>query len=171
MPKAKNRNLIPVERVAAQIYIIRGEKVLLDADLAKLYGVLTKNLNLAVRRNRKRFPDDFMFQLTKEESESLRLQIETSKAGRGGRRYSPYAFTEQGVAMLSSVLKSARAAEVNVIIMRTFVKIRRILATNEELARKVSQHDKEIAILFKQVRTMLEPPLKKNPIGFIHPKD
>lgn len=113
-----------------------------------------------------------MFHLTDEEATRLRSQIVTSNTGRGGRRYSPYAFTEQTVAMLSGVLKSARAADVNVAIMRTFVKIRWILATNQELARKVAQHDRQIAVLFEHVQKMLAPtPVKKKPIGFVHPKD
>jgi len=155
---------IRVEHVAARIHVIRGENVMLDADLAEMYGVLTKNLNLAVRRNLRRFPADFMFQLSPEESTSLRLQFATSNIRRGGRRYAPYAFTEQGVAMLSSVLRSARAADVNVAIMRTFVKVRRILATNGDLARQVAQHDLEIATLFTHVQKLLTPPvLKKAP--------
>ena len=175
MAKAKTAGksvVIPIERIAASIYLIRGQKVMLDSDLAALYGVLTKNLNLAVRRNARRFPEDFVFQLTDEEDEALRLQIATSNAGRGGRRYPPRVFTEQGVAMLSSVLKSDRAADVNVAIMRTFVRIRQVLATNEELARKVAQHDRQIGVLFENLQKLLTPaPVKKKPIGFIHPKD
>jgi len=148
---------VRVEHVAARIHVIRGENVMLDADLAELYGVLTKNLNLAVRRNLRRFPSDFMFQLSPDEATTLRLQFATSNIRRGGRRYAPYAFTEQGVAMLSSVLRSARAAEVNVAIMRTFVKIRRILASNGDLARQVAQHDLEIAMLFTHVQKLLTP--------------
>ncbi len=160
--------LIAPERLAAQIYVVRGVSVMLDSDLAVLYRVLTKNLNLAVRRNPARFPEDFMFQLTSAEVDSLKLQSATSIPKRGGRRYLPYAFTEQGVAMLSSVLKSARAAEVNVAIMRTFVKIRRILATNKALARRVAQHDHQISILFEHVQGMLAPPpSKRKPIGFV----
>ncbi len=159
--------IIPVERVAAHIYAIRGLSVMLDSDLAALYRVLTKNLNLAVRRNPKRFPKDFMFQLTAEETADLRLQSATSNLARGGRRYRPYVFTEQGVAMLSSVLKTDRAAEVNVAIMRTFVKMRRILASNEDLSRKVAVHDRQISILFEHVQKMLAPvPGKRKPIGF-----
>ena len=140
---------------------------MLDADLAELYGVLTKNLNLAVRRNERRFPEDFMFQLTSEEAESLRLHSATLNVGRGGRRYRPFVFTEQGVAMLSSVLKSDRAADVNVMIMRTFVRIREVLGANEELARKVAQHDRQIAVLVEHVQQILAPALvKKKAIGF-----
>ncbi len=136
---------------------------MLDADLAELYCVFTKNLNLAVRRNLRRFPADFMFQLSHDEASSLRLQFATSNTRRGGRRYAPDAFTEQGVAMLSSVLRSARAADVNVAIMRTFVKVRRILATNGDLARQVAQHDLEIATLFTHVQKLLTPQVKSAP--------
>lgn len=163
--------VIPVERIARRIYLMRGEKVMLDSDLADLYGVETKNLNKAVKRNFRRFPDDFMFQLTADEFETLRFQTGTSN-GRGGRRTRPYAFTEQGVAMLSSVLNSDRAADINVAIMRTFVKLREMLATNQDLARKVKDHDRQIAALFNAVEKLLAlPETKKNPIGYIHPKD
>jgi ORF6N domain len=167
---AKAKSLIPVERVAAQMYVIRGQTVMFDADLAALYGVETRALVQAVKRNTERFPQDFMFQLTDKEAEHLRSQFVTSSWG--GRRYNPYAFTEHGVAMLSSVLRSKRAVEVNITIVRTFVRLRRILATNEDLARKVAQHDRQIAVLFDQVKHLLEPPPapKKPPIGFIHPK-
>jgi hypothetical protein len=165
-------DVVPMDGIASRIYLIRGQKVLFDRDLAELYGVLTKNLNLAVRRNQRRFPEDFMFRLSEEEVEGLRLQNATSKVGRGGRRYAPYVFSEQGVAMLSSVLKSDRAADVNVVIMRTFVRLRHALSTNENLARKVAQHDRQIAVLFDHVQKMLAPaPSKKKPIGFVAPKD
>ena len=168
MANAKSHGLIPIERIAAQIYLIRGESVMLDADLASLYGFETKNLNKAVTRNPDRFPEDFMFRLTTKEWDALRFQIGTSNTGRGGRRYAPRVFTEQGVAMLSSVLRSKRAASVNVAIMRTFVRMRRMLATNQELARKVAQHDEEIGVLFEHIQGLLEPPEppKKHPIGF-----
>jgi hypothetical protein len=131
-------HLVPVEFIERKIYQIRGQKVMLDADLAGLYQVETSNLNKAVKRNLDRFPQDFMFQLVGEEVESLIFQFGISKpAGRGGRRYMPYVFTEQGVAMLSSVLKSARAIEVNIAIMRTFVRLRQYLATHQDLARKL----------------------------------
>lgn len=161
----------PIERIAGCIYLIRGQKVMLDADLAVLYGVTTGNLNLAVRRNQRRFPDDFVFRLTVEEHASLPLQNAIAK-GRGGRRTLPFAFTEQGVAMLSSVLRSDRAADVNVAIMRTLVRLRQILATHEDLARKVAQHDRQITVLFDQVQKLLAPPpLKKKTIGFPPPRD
>lgn len=165
MNNPRMNQLVPVERVEKLIHLARGEKVLLDADLAVLYGVETKALNRAVRRNRGRFPEDFMFQLTAEEAEALRCQIGTSKAGRGGRRYLPHAFTEQGVAMLSSVLRSERAVQVNVAIMRAFVSLRRILASNEILARKLTElerrlegHDKGIKSLFDAIRELTASP-------------
>ncbi len=174
MSKAqKNISVIPVERIASRIYLIRGEKVMLDSDLAELYGVTTARLNEQVKRNQARFPKDFAFQLSSQEFESLISQIATSNAGRGGRRKIPWAFTEHGVAMLSSVLRSKRAVQVNVAIVRTFIKLRQMLATHEDIARKVARHDKEIQILFEQVKRLLLPPDpgKKNPIGFIHHKD
>ena len=162
---------LPDESIEGTILlIVRGRRVILDHDLARLYGVSTKVLNQAVKRNLDRFPEDFMFQLSKEEADNLTFQ--NGIASWGGRRTPPYAFTEQGVAMLSSVLRSDRAAQVNVAIIRTFVKLREILATHEELAHKVAQHDRQIATLFEYVKSLLEPPPapKKPPIGFIHPK-
>ena len=164
----------PIERIETLIHLVRGEKVLLDADLAKLYGVETKALNRAVTRNRSRFPSDFMFQLTAEEVRTLRCQIGTSKTGRGGRRYLPYVFTEQGVAMLSSVLRSERAVQVNIAIMRAFVGLRRMLASNESLSRKLAElerrlegHDRSIKSLFDAIREMMTPPEEPNrEIGF-----
>ncbi len=160
--------IVPLERIAASIRIIRAQKVLLDADLASLYGVETKVFNQAVRRNIERFPEDFMFQLTPEEAESLRSQFVTLKTGRGTHaKYAPLAFTEQGVAMLSSVLKSKQAIQINLGIMRTFVRIRQVLGSNEELARKVGQHDRQIAVLVEHVEKLLAPaPIKKKTIGF-----
>jgi hypothetical protein len=173
-PMVKAQPVIPIERIASRIYLIRGEKVMLDSDLAELYGVTTGNLNKAVKRNLRRFPDDFIFRLTQEESDVLLFQIGRAKkmTGRGGRRIPPFAFTEQGVAMLSSVLHSDRAADVNVAIMRAFVKLRQLLATNSELARKVQEHDQKIAVLFDAVQKLLAlPATTKNPIGYIHAKD
>jgi hypothetical protein len=166
--------LIPVERVQQLIFLVRGEKVMLDNHLAELYGVETGALNRAVRRNAARFPDDFMFQLTPEEVGALRCQIGISNIGRGGRRYQPYAFTEQGVAMLSSVLRSERAVQVNVAIMRAFVGLRRMLAGNETLARKLAElerrlegHDQAIKSLFDAIRELMAPPTKTGrEIGF-----
>ena len=165
-----NPEVAPIERIAGCIYLIRGQKVMLDADLAVLYGVETRAFNQAVKRNPDRFPEDFMFRLTSEETVNLRSQNVISSWG--GRRHPPYAFTEQGVAMLSSVLRGQRAARVNVAIMRTFVRLRQILATHEDLARKVAQHDRQITVLFDQVQKLLAPPpLKKKTIGFQPPRD
>ena len=142
---------------------------MLDADLAELYGVSTGRLNEQVSRNRKRFPEDFMFRLTSDEYDALRSQIATLKTGRGQhRKYLPRVFTEHGVAMLSAVLRSQQAVEVSLAVVRTFVRLRQVLATNEELARKVAQHDHEIAILFDHIQHLLEPGESptKHPIGF-----
>lgn len=163
--------IIPVERIEKRIYLLREEKVMLDADLAELYGVTTKRLNEAVRRNRERFPADFMFQLTLDEVDSLRSQIATSSYG--GRRYRPYAFTEQGVAMLSGVLKSKRAIQVNVEIIRTFVRLRQMLSTHKDLARKIidleAKYDGKFKLIFEALRQLMEPaPEKPKPrIGFV----
>src|SRR5213078_1036328 len=133
---------VPGELIERRIYLIRGQKVMLDTDLADLYQVPTFRLNEAVKRNRNRFPEDFMFQLTNHEAEVLTSQIAISKEGRGGRRTRPYVFTEQGVAMLSSVLNSDRAVQVNIAIMRAFVRLREILATHKDLARKLEEMEK-----------------------------
>ncbi len=172
MRQKDTANIIPTERIQHCIYLIRGEKVMLDKDLADLYGVDTKRLNEQVRRNLDRFPDDFMFQLTVDETECLRSQIATSKEGRGGRRYLPYAFTEQGVAMLSSVLRSKRAVEVNIAIMRTFVQLRRILADNKLLRDKIEHLEKKYDEQFQQVFAILECMIQeeskpKSTIGFL----
>ncbi len=161
---AKTDFLVPIERIASQIYLIRGEKVLLDSDLAALYDVETGALTRAMKRNRERFPEDFCFQLTKEEFEILRSQTGISSQW-GGRRYPPWAFTEQGVAMLSGVLRSKRAVQVNVAIMRTFVHLRQSLASNEKLARKVAELDQKVELLFERLFESPDPP--KNPIGFL----
>ena len=121
------------------IYVIRGQRVMLDSDLAQLYGVLTKNLNKAVKRNIERFPQDFMFQLTKEEFQNLRFQNGTSKSAHGGRRYMPYVFTEQGVAMLSSVLESKQAIAVNIQIMRTFVQVKQYALEHKDLTKRFAE--------------------------------
>ena len=163
-------NLIPVERIENKIYLIRGQKVMLDYDLAELYGIETKYLKRQVKRNMNRFPEDFMFQLTREEN--LRCQNVTSSYG--GRRYLSYVFTEHGVAMLSSVLNSERAIEVNIIIMRAFIKLRHILSTHKELAEKfvqlekrVDAHDAELQSIFKAIRKMVEPEEKpRKQMGF-----
>jgi hypothetical protein len=162
-----------VKLIERRIYFIRAQKVMLDSDLAELYDVPSSRLNEAVKRKAKRFPADFMFQLTKQEM-ALTSQFAMSKIGRGGRRSAPYAFTEQGVAMLSSVLNSDRAVLVNVAIMRAFVKVREIMATHKDLAhkiealeRKYSDHDHRIQVVFKAIKNLLEPPLApKRRIGF-----
>jgi hypothetical protein len=164
-------DLIPDEKIEKAIYLIRGEKVMLDRDLATLYQVETKVLNRAVKRNFQRFPLDFMFQLTPEEAENLRCQIGTSSLSHGGRRYLPYVFTEQGVAMLSSVLNSERAILVNIEIMRAFVKLRQMLASNTELARRldelVSKYDKQFSVVFDAIRQLMSAPVRKRKeIGF-----
>ena len=164
--------IIPIERIEQCIYQVRRHKVMLDSDLAMLYGVETKALVRAVKRNISRFPADFMFQLSKVEYESfLRCQIGTSKDGRGGRRYLPYVFTEQGVAMLSSVLRSRRAVEVNIAIMRTFVKLREILASNKLLRRKIEamerKYDEQFRVVFQVLEKMCEEEQKpKQAFGF-----
>ena len=166
-----NIDLISIERIEKAIYLIRGEKVMLDRDLALLYGVETKVLNRAVKRNLQRFPPDFMFQLTAEEAKVLRCQIGTSNEGRGGRRYRPYVFTEQGVAMLSSVLNSERAILVNIEIMRAFVKLRQMLASNAELSRRLdaleSKYDKQFRVVFDAIRQLMATPVRgRKEIGF-----
>jgi len=174
MPAAKAA-LAPL--IESSILLIRGKKVMLDADLAKLYHVDTKALNQAVRRNRDRFPADFMFRLSRKETDVLRSQIVTSSLteNHGGRRYLPYAFTEQGIAMLSSVLKSKRAIDVNIAIMRTFVRLRQLLATHDELARRLDQlewkqgeQDRQIHAVFQAIQHMIETPPDdaKRRIGF-----
>ena len=164
--------LVPPERIERSILLIRGYKVMLDSDLAGLYGVTTKRLNEQVRRNLSRFPEDFLFQLTESETHLLRSQFATSKKGRGGRRYPPYAFTEQGVAMLSSVLNSERAIKVNIEIMRAFVRLRQILASNKELAKRLDElekkYDAQFRVVFEAIRELMKPPeTKKRPIGFL----
>jgi phage regulator Rha-like protein len=168
---SKKESLIPVERIERSILLIRGQRVMLDADLAALYGVETKRLLQALKRNISRFPPDFVFQLNRQEFENLRSQIVTSSQW-GGRRYPPYAFTEQGVAMLSSVLRSKRAIQVNIEIMRTFVRLRRILASHADLARKLEalekKYDAQFKVVFDAIRELMRPPEpKKRPIGFL----
>jgi hypothetical protein len=162
----------PVERIERSILLIRGHKVMLDADLAVLYAVSTKRLNEQVRRNRSRFPGDFMFQLTREEVRSLRSQFATSKKGRGGRRYAPLVFTEQGIAMLSTVLNSERAIQVNIEIMRAFVRLREMIATHKDLARKLEvlekRYDAQFKVVFDAIRELMAwPEPKKRKIGFL----
>jgi hypothetical protein len=180
------KNIIPVERIEGAILLIRGQKVMLDTDLAALYGVSTKVFNQAVKRNNNRFPADFMFQLTWDEARNWRSQSVTSSSQdskglrsqnvtlkRGGHlKYRPYAFTEQGVAMLSSVLRSERAVLVNIEIMRTFVRLRQLLASHADLARKLDtlekKYDAQFKIVFDAIRQLMAPPSqpKSGKIGF-----
>jgi hypothetical protein len=164
LPLTRKSIAVPIPLIERRIYFIRGQKVMLDTDLADLYQVPTSRLNEQVKRNRNRFPADFMFQLKPEEAECLISQFAMSKTGRGGRRTRPYVFTEQGVAMLSSVLNSERAVQVNIAIMRAFVKLREIIATHKELAQKIAeleskfqQHDSQIAAVFDAIRQLLAP--------------
>jgi len=165
--------MILTERIERSILLIRGHKVMLDDDLAELYDVQTKVFNQAVKRNRNRFPSDFMFQLTDREYHTLRSQIVTLNPGRGRhRKYLPYAFTEQGVAMLSSVLRSARAVQVNIEIMRAFVRLREMLATHKDLAAKLEatekKYDAQFKVVFDAIRQLMLPPEpKKRKIGFL----
>ncbi len=156
--------LISQEAITNKILLLRGKKAMLDRDLAKLYGVTTGNLNKAVKRNIERFPEDFMFQLTKDEEESLRFQFGSFKRGQH-TKYLPRVFTEQGVAMLSSVLRSKRAIQVNIAIMRVFVRLKEIIFTHKELAyklneleRKIEKHDEEIHSIFEAIRQLMAPP-------------
>lgn len=167
------RELIPARRIIESLHLLRGQKVMLSGDLAELYGVPVKVLNQAVKRQVARFPADFVFQLNAREFENLKSQFVTSSWG-GLRRARPYAFTEQGVAMLSSVLNSPRAVKVNIAIMRAFVKLRETLDNNRELGRKfmelqqrVGEHDEEIAAIIEAIRRLMAPPVKpRREIGF-----
>jgi ORF6N domain len=174
-------NPLPIGDVAQRIRLIRGQRVILDTDLAAFYGETTKRFNQQVNRNLARFPVGFMFQLDDEEFANLRLQIATSslKAGHGGRRYAPLAFTEHGAIMASMVLNSSRATELSIYVVQAFVELRSMLATNRELAnklhqleRKVTKHDQTIGELVESIRQLLAPPESpKRPIGFITPDD
>lgn len=181
--RAPSLELIPLPAIQQRILLVRERHVMLDEDLAALYGVETRRLTEQVRRNLERFPPDFMFQLTKDEAAVLRSQSATSKSGRGGRRYAPYVFTEQGVAMLSSVLRSKRAVAVNIAIMRAFVELRRAAASYtaierrlEDLERetqaKLGRHDQQLDTIFKALRQLISPPPRpKRRIGFAPPGD
>jgi hypothetical protein len=182
-PTDSDSRIVPVEHIERRIYRCREQNVILDSDLAHLYQVTTGNLNLAVKRNLARFPADFMFQTTKDESDSLLLQSAIPKKGRGGRRTSPYAFTELGVAMLSSVLNSERAVQINILITRAFVRLRTLLTTNQALAkhldevesrlteemsrhdRKLISHEQAIAGILNALRKLMNPP-QVRAIGF-----
>jgi hypothetical protein len=166
---------IPVERIAGEIRLLRGQRVLLDADLAALYGVSTKRLNEQVRRNLERFPGDFMFQLTAAETDSLRSQNATSKKGRGGRRTRPCAFTEHGAIMAATVLNSPQAVEMSVFVVRAFVRLRELLTSSKALTRKLAElearlegHDQAIADIITAIRELMTPsaPEKRRGIGF-----
>ncbi len=165
--------LIPIEHIEQKILLIRGHKVILDSDLAALYGVETKKLIQAVKRNIDRFPLDFMFILENQEVTNLRSQFVTSSLGYGGRRFNPYVFTEQGVAMLSSVLHSPRAIKVNIEIMRAFVQLRQLLMSHKELAEKLDKmektYDNNFRIVFQHLRQLMAPPPvpPKRKIGFL----
>lgn len=169
--------IAPLDPIVQRILLIRGHRVMLDSDLAELYEVPTKRLNEQVRRNIKRFPPDFMFQLTPEEFDSLRSHFATLKIGRGQhRKYLPYAFTEQGVAMLSGILNSDRAIDVNVAIMRAFVKLREFALTHKELSRKLNdlekKYDSQFKVVFDAIRQLMTPPeSKKRKIGFRREKE
>ncbi len=181
MKQEINNDLIPNEVLLNKIFLIREQKVMLDRDLAKLYNVETKILNKAVKRNLSRFPDDFMFQLTKEEYENLRFQIGTSSANWGGARYLPYAFTEQGIAMLSSVLGSEIAVQVNIRIIRLFTQLRKKLVDYNEILlkldkinetsllnkEKLEKHDQSILTIFKLLKQLMsKEPVPRNRIGY-----
>ena len=167
-------NVVPMERIEQSIFVLRGHKVMLDSDLAILYLVSTKALNQAVKRNKTRFPSDFMFQLTRAERTALRSQLVTLDRGRGRhRKYPPYAFTEQGVAMLSSVLHSERAVQVNIEIMRAFVRLREMIASHKDLVRRLNEleqkYDVKFRAVFDAIRKLMAPTEKpKGRIGF-HP--
>ena len=163
-------DVVPMERIVGKIYLIRETKVMLDRDLAELYGVKTKVLKQAVRRNSSRFPDDFMFELTEDENSALRSQNVTLKRGQHSK-YLPFVFTEQGVAMLSSVLNSDRAIEVNIAIMRAFMRLRQMLSTHEELKSKIEamemKYDKQFQVVFEAIRHLIDVDDKpKRKIGF-----
>ncbi|HEY0681511.1 MAG TPA: ORF6N domain-containing protein [Steroidobacter sp.] len=175
MAKNKNAALMPVEHITQSILILRGQRVLLDSELAVLYGVTTKRFNQQVRRNLARFPEDFMFQLNTDEASALRLQSATLKTGRGHhRKYLPYAFTEHGAIMAATILNSSRAVEMMVHVVRAFVQLRDLLASNRQLAekfaeleRKVSSHDQAVVGILKVIRELMHTPEpKKRPIGF-----
>ena len=171
---ASEAGVVPIGKVERSILLIRGQKVILDSDLASLYGVPTKRLNEQVKRNRDRFPDDFMFQLSAGEAADLRSHFATS-SGHGGRRYSPNAFTEHGAIMAASVLNTPQAIKVSVYVVRAFVKLREMLSTHKELAdelaeleRQLQKHDRQILTLVEAIRNLMTPPPRppRKPIGF-----
>ena len=169
--KSKQLALVSAPMVERRILIIRGHKVLLDSDLADLYGIETKRLNEAVKRNLERFPSDFMFQLTKEEAVFLKSQFATSNFGSGGRRTLPYVFTEYGALMLANILKSERAVQASIAIVRAFIQLRETLTTNKELVKKLDtlekKYNKQFAVIFNAIRQLMTPPKKNHrKIGF-----
>jgi hypothetical protein len=176
MPKAQTALSLPVE---SRIFVLRQHKVILDSDLAELYGVPVKRLNEQIKRNRERFPADFMFQVTATEYEGLRSQNAASKAGRGGRRYLPYAFTEHGAIMAATVLNSERAVEMSIFVVRAFVRLREMVSNNQhivakldELENRLEKHDAEIQDLIDAIKELMIPPdASGRKIGFQLPKD
>ena len=180
MVESKQTAVVPVEHITQSILVLRGHRVLLDTELARLYGVSTKRFNEQVRRNRERFPEDFMFQLTAEEQASLRSQFATLEGGGRGqhRKYLPYAFTEHGALLAATILNSPRAVEMSVYVVRAFVKLRELLSSNRELARrfaqletrldkKLTEHDQQIAAILSAIRQLMHPPApRRRPIGF-----
>lgn len=179
-PAKKTQAPVPIDHITQAILILRGQRVLLDSDLAELYGVTTKRFNEQVRRNLQRFPPDFMFQLTAAEADSLRSQIATLKSGRGQhRKYAPYVFSEHGAIMAAMILNSPRAVEMSVYIVRAFVQLRELLTSNKQLAkrldeleervtRKLSTHDQAITEIIKTIRQLMaQPEPNKRPIGFV----
>lgn len=183
----KNRALaVGMENIGSSIYLLRGQRVMLDSDLAALYGVSTKRFNEAVKRNREKFPEDFMFSIDNQEIERLRSQIATSNTGRGGRRYTPYAFTEHGALMAASILNSPRAVEVSVYVVRAFVRMRELLVSQKDLDKRIDvlegktvalehfsdETRKHLKKVFEALRAFTAPPnLPKRSIGFIRPLD
>jgi hypothetical protein len=170
----KTQTIVPADMIESRILLIRGCRIMLDSDLAELYQVSTKRLNEQVKRNRHRFPTDFMFQVTPEEVQNLRSQIATSSRGHGGRRYLPFAFTEHGAVMLASVLNSPVAVEASIQVVRVFIRLREVLATHKELARKLAElerqvetHDENITALFEAIHQLMKPPERpRKQIGF-----
>lgn len=179
MPKSKTAP-VPIEAIAGRIRVLRGHRVILDADLAQLYGVTTKRFNEQVRRNAERFPVDFMFQLTDQEFAALRSQIATSNTGRGGRRYLPHAFTEHGAIMAATILNTPQATALSVYVVRAFVQMREVLDTHKALARKlvdleqrIDSQDETIVEILGAIRQLMAPPPAppRRPIGFITPDE
>lgn len=175
----RNKGISPVEHIAQSILILRGQRVLLDSELAVLYGVTTKHFNQQVKRNQDRFPADFMFRLSAEELDDLRSHSATSSTGHGGRRYAPHVFTEHGAIMAAMILNSSRAVEMSVYVVRAFVQLRELLASDKEVAeklaeleRKLATHDQAIAGIINTIRQLMNPPEPgRRPIGFVYPQE